>query len=35
MCAQVALSAECLQGYKPRAVDCNRLATCVTASCLC
>jgi len=26
MCAQVAPSGECLWGYKPRAVDCSRLA---------
>ena len=30
----VAPSGECLRGYKPRAVDCSRLAPRVAASCL-
>ena len=30
----MAPSGECLQGYKPRAVDCSRLAPRVAASCL-
>ena len=34
MCTQVAPSGECLLCYKPRVVDCNRLAPRVAASCL-
>jgi len=34
MCAQVAPPGVCLQGYKPRAVDCSPLAPRVAASCL-
>jgi len=35
MCAQVAPSGECLQGYKPGAVVSSRLSPRVAASCLC
>jgi len=34
MCAQVALSGECIRGYKPDAVVSSRLAPRVAASCL-